>query len=107
MRKPRVLDDAQSELDEAAAYHEEERPGYGRLFVDEFVKKALLAARFPQAGSRLAHMPEGYDIRRFIMDRFSYKLVVVYEPTEIVVIAVSHERRRPGYWHKRLLKVRP
>jgi len=45
--------------------------------------------------------PGRTDVRRRVMHRFPYSLV--YLPrTEIIVIAVAHHKRRPGYWVSRL-----
>lgn len=51
----------------------------------------------PQAWSPHVHGTRVYRLRRF-----PYHLVYVEQPTEILVIAVAHNRRRPGYWRRRL-----
>lgn len=42
------------------------------------------------------------DLRRFVLHRFPYVIVYLVDPGEIVVLAVAHTRRRPGYWRRRL-----
>lgn len=44
-----------------------------------------------------------YGCRWTKLKRFSY-LLILHEgsPGELLVVAVSHTRRRPGYWRKRL-----
>lgn len=39
--------------------------------------------------------------RRFLMRRFPFSVVYRLEPDAVIVIAVAHARRRPGYWRKR------
>jgi plasmid stabilization system protein ParE len=39
--------------------------------------------------------------RFYRLKRFPYYLVYRIEPTKIVVVAVSHYRRDPAYWHGR------
>jgi hypothetical protein len=34
--------------------------------------------------------------------RFPFHLVYVEEPAGVPVVAVAHDRRRPGYWRRRL-----
>lgn len=36
------------------------------------------------------------------LKKFPYYLVFRVEPTRVLVIAVAHNRRRPGYWVRRL-----
>ncbi|MGA8298924.1 MAG: type II toxin-antitoxin system RelE/ParE family toxin [Terriglobales bacterium] len=41
------------------------------------------------------------DFKRYMLHRFPFGIVYQEMPTEIVVFAVAHGRRRPGYWRKR------
>ena len=34
--------------------------------------------------------------------RYPYQLVSVVESARVLVVAVAHDRRRPGYWRRRL-----
>jgi plasmid stabilization system protein ParE len=34
--------------------------------------------------------------------RYPYFLIYVVEPARVLVVAVAHDRRRPGYWRRRL-----
>ena len=40
--------------------------------------------------------------RRYVFPRFPYSLVYFIEGDLLNVVAVAHEKRRPGYWRKRL-----
>jgi plasmid stabilization system protein ParE len=40
--------------------------------------------------------------RRFILYRFPFSIIYRVEPTELSVVAVSHHKRKPGYWKGRL-----
>jgi plasmid stabilization system protein ParE len=39
--------------------------------------------------------------RRYLLKRFPFFLVFEVDPNRIVVLAVAHARRRPGYWRDR------
>ena len=41
-------------------------------------------------------------VKRLILKRFPYDIVVIEGETEIVVIAVAHHSRKPGYWRERI-----
>lgn len=36
--------------------------------------------------------------RRLLVGRFPYQVVYRLRATEIVIVAVAHLKRRPGYW---------
>jgi plasmid stabilization system protein ParE len=39
--------------------------------------------------------------RQLVLHRFPYKVIYRVRPDRAVVIAVSHQKRRDGYWHRR------
>jgi toxin ParE1/3/4 len=100
----RFLSDARAELDEAALYYEHARLGLGLGlglgddFYVEIETALALVEEFPEAGP-----PSAHGGRRKNLDRFPYFLIYVIENGEIVVAAVSHAHRNPGYWRNRLL----
>ena len=40
--------------------------------------------------------------RRFVLHRFPFSIVYFELPASVLVLAVAHGRRRPGYWRTRL-----
>jgi len=42
------------------------------------------------------------DVRRYVMNRFSYILRFVLRGDEVWILAVSHQHRRPDYWVDRV-----
>jgi hypothetical protein len=102
VRRVRILEQAADEAIEAAAWYEQERPGLGiefdhavntaiDLLEDEIVPLTNMAGA---AGAR--------GIKRLILKRFPYEIVVREVSEEIVVVAIAHQSRRPGYWRNRL-----
>ena len=43
----------------------------------------------------------GRDVRRCPVDGFPYQVIFEIRSDEIVVLAVAHGSRRPGYWSRR------
>lgn len=41
------------------------------------------------------------DIRRCPVDGFPYQVIFEIQPEELVILAVAHGSRRPGYWSRR------
>ena len=103
MRRLRFHPEARAELVAAIRYHEAERPGYGAKFRDDARAAIERASELPGVGQRESGYPDGLDVRAFQFDLFPYAvIVVVVEGDELLVVAVSHGRRFPGYWRTRL-----
>ncbi|MFB3820344.1 MAG: type II toxin-antitoxin system RelE/ParE family toxin, partial [Candidatus Methylomirabilales bacterium] len=45
--------------------------------------------------------PAGPKQRRVVVARFPYSIVYREDAESIVIVAVAHQRRRPGYWRGR------
>jgi hypothetical protein len=38
------------------------------------------------------------DVRRLLLQRFPYAVIVLRRPSETLVVAIAHTRRRPLHW---------
>lgn len=92
--------EAQQELSEAAAWYQARSPGLGERFIDEVEQQVELLSRYPRMGARWEHPTLDAEVRRVPLPSFPY--LVVYTPDDLVVVAIAHGRRRPGYWTERL-----
>ena len=102
MRRVRLLEDAAQEAIEAAAWYEHERVGLGQEFVraldtalDLLEEEIIPLIPMSGAGDRQR-------VKRIILKRFPYDIVVLERPDEVLIVAVAHHSRRPGYWRHRL-----
>lgn len=43
----------------------------------------------------------GRDFRRCPVDRFPFQVIFEIRPDEVVILAIAHGSRRPGYWKRR------
>lgn len=102
MRALRIHEAAAEEAAEAAAWYDAERPGLGAEF-----EKAVNAA-FDILEHDLAPLTNvpgiaaARGVKRLLLRRFPYAIIVRMSGTETVVVAVAHQARRPGYWRDRL-----
>ena len=98
----RILEVAEIEAMEAAWWYDEQRRGLGDEFFSELGNSYAEIRNTPEGGSLL----EGFDgperIYRRQLKRFPYLVIYRIQQTEILVLAVSHARRRPLYWVERL-----
>ena len=91
------------ELEQAIAWYDREQRGLGPKFARAVREKIRQAERFPQSASQLAGYPPEYDLRRVSVRDWPYGIVLAGTGGVRLVIAVAHEKRRPGYWERRLL----
>jgi hypothetical protein len=43
-----------------------------------------------------------YETRRLVMQRFPFSVVCLDDPNSVIIVAVAHSKRRPGYWKDRV-----
>jgi plasmid stabilization system protein ParE len=102
MRRVRIHAAAAEEAAEAAAWYERERPGLGVDFeramdaaLDLLEEELVPLVSVPGiAGTR--------GVKRLLLRRFPYSVIVRESATEVIVVAFAHTARRPGYWRGRL-----
>lgn len=92
-----LLEAAQRELDEAIDFYNRERAGLGDEFLTEVLAGLERIAEHPAAW-------HGYSkrTRRCQTRRFPYGIVYVISARAILVVAIAHLHRKPGYWKNRL-----
>ena len=102
MGKVRILQEAAEEAIAAADWYDKERDGLGKEFANaveiaiDLIEEAILPLS-PMPGKTSAK-----GVKRLMLKRFPYDIVVIECGTEIVVIAVAHHSRKPGYWRERI-----
>ena len=97
MKTVRVEPEAKQELAAAAVWYEQRREGLGRELLAEVDARRLAGEGAPpRSGTRRAPRQRAGTTGVSVRGR-----VHRFGPV-IRVIAIAHERRRPGYWHGRL-----
>lgn len=96
MRGYRFLPPAEEEMTEAAWYYERASHGLGQEFLDDLQQTMEAVRNHPGIGR-----PAGVVLRQMPFRRFPFVLIYGDEHEELVVVAVAHQKRRPGYWRKR------
>lgn len=88
---------ARLEYREAALFYEAHRTGLGAAFTIE-VEAAL--RRILESPKRWRLIEQ--DVRRYLTHTFPYGVLYTIEEESILIVAVMHLQRRPGYWLDRL-----
>lgn len=88
---------AELELTQGAVYYAQKANKFiAEAFLAEFERSAKLLVEQPKLGT-----PWRARIRRLPLRRFPYSIVYYLRESEVRILAVAHQRRRPGYWQER------
>lgn len=88
--------DALAEYKDAARDYAARRAGLEQRFIEAVERAIELIVRSPLAWRVLED-----DVRRCLTRVFPYAVLYTIEPDHILILAVTHERRQPGYWRER------
>ena len=94
----RAASAAADEFDEAVTWYEARRPGLGAAFYEAVQQALELISEHEEAGTPVVGDPR---TRRLLVASFPYQIVYHLAPTETVILAIAHLKRRPGYWRER------
>lgn len=92
----RYLPLAREELNEAASFYEARVPGLGAAFLDDVDRSIEMMCGNPQIGATA-----GRTFRKLFVRRFPYSIIYALRDEELVIVAIAHQRKRPGYWRRR------
>ena len=92
----RLHPEARAELREARKWYFERSP----------LSATAFAHAVDNAVSRIVEDPTRYPMaehgtRKFVLQRFPFNVFYRQDETEIIIVAVAHQKRRPGYWSNR------
>lgn len=87
-----MLTTAQRDLADSTVYYEDQMPGLGVQFLE--VRETInRICSFPQAWQPLSQRT-----RSCLINRFPYDVIYEQRNDEIIIVAVSHQHRRPDFW---------
>jgi hypothetical protein len=88
---------ATAELEQAVAWYEQRELGLGERLYVAFQETRLFIRCNPHIGS-----PYDRDTRKWRLRDFPNKVIYFDEPEKILIVAIAHDSRRPGYWYGRV-----
>jgi len=92
----RYLPFAREELNEAASFYEARVPGLGAACLDDVDRSIEMMCANPRIGA-----VAGRTFRKVLVRRFPYSIIYALRDEELVIVAIAHQRKRPGYWRGR------
>lgn len=93
----RFRKEATAELSMAVDYYNKERPGLGYEFALEIRNALKRIKAFPDAWPLLTP-----NIRKCIVNRFPFAILYHKDYDYILIVAIMHLKRKPGYWEGRV-----
>jgi toxin ParE1/3/4 len=90
--------EALTEYAEAVQYYAKQRPEVAQAFIDAIEDAVYRIREFP---GRYAEIDE--DVRRCMTRKFPYGILYVIEKDYILILAIMHCSREPGYWKNRVM----
>lgn len=74
-------------------YAQEAGPVYATDFRNEVHRVLVLLSNHPALGT-----PSTNDTRSMVVHRYPFSIIYRTRPDSLHVLAIAHQRRRPGYW---------
>jgi plasmid stabilization system protein ParE len=95
--KVRLLKAAEKELDEGVSYYEAQVPGLGNEFLEETRAAIDRIKQYPEAWHAVSRRTRRYQVKRF-----PYGVIYQIRQDELLIVAIAHLHRKPGYWRNRI-----
>ena len=92
----RFLDQSIFELEDAAHYYAATSEKLGFELRDEVDRALSYLCEFPRTAKPIDRIHRSYKLHRF-----PYLLVYRIAGAELIIVAVAHTSRKPGYWRRR------
>ncbi len=91
---------AEAEVADAILYYEAQVGGLGSSFLEAIERTVTFIRQYPAIGTRSVGTT-----RRVLVAGYPYAVVFRQRTESVLVIAVAHVRRQPGYWSTRSRQV--
>jgi len=93
----RFLLPAEIEMNEASLFYEMRASNLGKNFLDIIETAVIEIAEQPKLWPEIDK-----GIRRRLVRRFPYSILYSIQDSEIIIVAVMHQKQKPRYWIDRL-----
>ena len=91
------VEEALEEAEAAARWYGERSVSAAAGFSEEIDAAEVAITDFPDAWP-----PFDHGTRRYLLRRYPFSIIYRVETHRILILAVAHAQRRPGYWKPRI-----
>ena len=102
MKPLRYDPDARAEFLDAVRWYARRSVTVAIRFNDGVSRAEAAIREAPQQWPLVDGVPRELAVRRRLVDGFPFAVVYVELEAEVLILAVAHGKRRPGYWRGRL-----
>ena len=92
-----LIPPADKELEEAIDYYNDQMPGLGGQFYQDFLDAINYISIAPKAWRKV-----GDHTRRISLKRFPYLVLYVLDEDDILITCIAHQHRNPTYYSNRI-----
>lgn len=92
------------ELAAAIEYNEVELPGRGLRLEEQVARVLSQLQQFPHSAPVWPGFDKSYEVRRSKVRRHPYLLVYTVRSDQLIILAVAHTKKKPGYWADRQIE---
>ncbi len=92
---------AEREMEDVFWTYEDQSDGLGTLFLDQVQRSARYLLTFPRSAP-VARRIGDVAVRKRVLQRFPYDLFYTFDEDALSILAIAHQKRRPGYWIARV-----
>jgi len=96
MMQVKIIEPALFELDDSVEYYNAQDAGLGKKFLDEVFETIELIKKYPQSWPISSS-----NIRKAVLRKYPFNLIYTEMNSEIFILAVAHQNRKPEYWINR------
>lgn len=93
--KIEFLEPAYNEYLDAVKYYDLQLKGLGGKFISEVDRTISIIKNYPDVFSNYSK-----HTRKAVLTAFPYNIIYYHTENKIIIAAVAHQHRKPGYWHK-------
>ena len=92
--------EALAEFEDATHYYAEKQAALAQRFIASVEAVLQHLSEHPDVYATLEH-----DVRRCLTRVFPYAVLYTIEADSVLIVAVMHSHRKPGYWQHRMAAV--
>jgi toxin ParE1/3/4 len=102
MPEIKISPEAAQELEAAAAWYEKEQAGLGNRLILAFEHTLKLLAEPNPPLTPVEGEAANFGAKKLILHKFPFSVITAKINQTMVVVALAHHSRKPGYWKLRI-----
>lgn len=89
--------DVKEDINISYQWYQKQAEGLGEDFLSELEASYQAISEFPNSWPNFQN-----GFKRYLLSRFPFSVIYRENDGKLYIVAVMHNRRKPGYWHVRV-----